>query len=192
MPTPLVIGTDADLTDCAFPEGWATYFVQPGDTLYRIAQSVFRSVGELRDANCLRNVDSIYTGMTLYVPFLPAIVPPAPATAVATPDVALTAQGCTDLRAQITQPEPGSDVPEVFTVSGTALVEDFQYYQIEIRPDDTDLYTFYDQVETAVVGGALAQVNTSYFDHGLHWVRLTVVDNGGNFPETCAIPLIFP
>lgn len=192
LPTPLLLGGEVSLTDCTFPEGWATYFVQEGDTLYRIAQAVFRSVGELRDTNCLRDVDSIYMGMTLHVPFVPAIVPPAPPAETATPEALPPAQGCTDLRAQIALPEAGDQVSEIFTVFGTALVEDFQYYQLEIRPDGSDLYSFYDQVETAVVSGALAQVNTGYFDDGLHWLRLMVVDSAGGAPETCAIPLMFP
>lgn len=180
------------LGECSLPEGWTTYTVQPGDTLFRIAQAINSTVGELRDANCLQNIDNIFAGAELFVPRLPA----RPVQPGATADrsaifPSLVKQGCTFAGAQITVPAPGQVVTGVFTVFGTATVDNFQFYRIEVRPNTTDIYNFYDRIGTPVVNNALAQINSDLFDDGLHWIRLTVVDNTGNFPDPCAIPLIF-
>jgi hypothetical protein len=173
------------------PSGWTTYIVQPGDTLFRIALAVGSTVGELRDANCLKNVDNIYAGSMLFVPRAP-VRPVQPAgTLSRTAVTAATKQGCTFAGAQITVPAPMQVVTGVFTVFGTATVENFDYYRIEVRPNMADIYNFYDRIEMPVTNNALAQINSDLFDDGLHWIRLTVVDNTGNFPDPCAIPVIF-
>jgi hypothetical protein len=178
--------------ECSLPQGWAIYIVQPGDTLFRIALAVNSTVGELRDANCLQNIDNIYAGTELFVPRLPLRpVQPGVTPALSASSSSQLSQGCTFAGAQITAPAPGTVVTGVFTVFGTATVGNFQYYRIEVRPSTTSIFNFYDRVETPVVNNALAQINSDLFDDGLHWVRLTVVDNTGNFPDPCAIPLIF-
>jgi LysM repeat protein len=192
IPTVLVIGTPTVHGECSLPQGWTTYTVQPGDTLFRIALAVHSTVGELRNANCLQNVDNIIAGTNLFVPraLVRPLQPVAPVN-LSTIILVFAPQGCTNAGAQITAPIPGQFVTGVFTVFGTATVENFQYYRIEVRPDTTATYNFYDRIEVPVVNNALAQINSDLFDDGLYWVRLTVVDNTGNFPEPCAIPLIF-
>lgn len=188
----LVIGTPAELVECVLPQGWTTYVVQQGDTLFRIALAVGSTVGDLRDANCLQNIDNIIAGTQLFVPR--ALIRPVQAGASPAPSAvsgSVVQQGCTSPGAQITAPARGQVVTGIFTLFGTATVGNFQYYRIEVRPDYTNIYNFYDRVETPVVNNALAQINSDLFDDGLHWVRLTVVDNTGNFPEPCAIPLLF-
>lgn len=187
----MLMGTPVAPGLCVPPEGWVTYTVQPGDSLYRIAQAVFQSVGDLRDANCLRNVDNVQPGAILFVPFRVALAAPMPTPEATLETDSLTAQGCTNLGSQIRQPAPGHDITGVFTVFGSAVVEDFQYYLIEVRPDASDLYTYYSRGDNAVVNNALAQINSGFFDPGLYWIRLTVVNSTGNFPESCAIPVIF-
>jgi hypothetical protein len=153
-------------------------------------------VGALRDANCLLNVDNIITGDRLYVPRLPdeAVVTGIPGYTPLPPEVVanLTPIGCAASGVRIDAPFAGQSVSEVFTVFGTASLENFGYYKIEVRPAYSDVYNFYATYELPVTNGALAQINTSLFENGLHWIRLTVVDNRGNFPEPCVIPVIFP
>ena len=191
IPTVLVIGTPEERGECTLPPGWTTYVVQRGDTLFRIALAVGSTVGELRDANCLQNVDNIYAETTLFVPRAPTRPVQPAGTVVSTSGAPAVPQGCTYPGAQITAPQHGQVVTGVITLFGTATVPNFQYYRIEVRPDFSNVYNFYDRIETPVENNALAQINTDLFDDGLHWVRLTVVDNTGNFPEPCAIPLIF-
>ncbi len=168
------------------------YVVQPDNTLFSIALAVGSTVGELRDANCLQSVDNIFSGQRLYVPRLPEgpLVTLTPGTdgTQAAPAVSV---GCTDASTLITALQPGATVSGVFTLFGTAALTNFSYYKIEVRPDFASVYNFYDRFEKPVTAGALGQVNTAQFGPGLYWVRLTVVDDTGNFPPPCAIPLRF-
>ena len=59
---------------CGAPSNWVVYTVQPGDTLYSIAQRVNRSVAQLISANCLSS-NKIHTGQKLYVPYYPPQIP---------------------------------------------------------------------------------------------------------------------
>ena len=56
---------------CGAPSNWVFYIVQPGDTLFNIAQRVNSTVSQLKYANCLTS-DYIRSGQKLYVPFQPA------------------------------------------------------------------------------------------------------------------------
>ena len=56
---------------CGAPSYWVIYVVQPGDTLFAIAQRVNSTVYQLKYANCLTS-DYIRSGQRLYVPFQPA------------------------------------------------------------------------------------------------------------------------
>ena len=61
--------------------------MQPGDTLFTIAQQTGSTVAELTLANCLTNPNVVYVGQTLYVPPAPAkpVVPQPPAVSIAEP-----------------------------------------------------------------------------------------------------------
>lgn len=59
---------------CSPPSHWVVYIVQPGDTLFSIAQRVNLSASQLRSANCLTS-DKLHTGQKLYVPYLPPHIP---------------------------------------------------------------------------------------------------------------------
>lgn len=59
---------------CVIRTDWQTYVVQPGDTLFRIANRVGSTVNDLALANCLDNTNAIFAGQQLRVPRLP--VPP--------------------------------------------------------------------------------------------------------------------
>jgi LysM repeat protein len=181
--------------DCTLPDGWTTYRVRSGNTLFAIAQSVGSTIGELRDANCLANIDNIYAGDLLFVPREP-ITPVRtiiPLTPNGTPQVAAPrgAVGCTVPGVRISQPFSGQSLTGMFTVAGTASIDNFQYYRLEVRPDASDVYNFYSRSEAPVTGGVLGEINSDLFENGLHWVRLTVVDNTGNYPQPCAIPVTF-
>lgn len=162
--------------------------MQPGNTLFQIALATGSTVSELRAANCLENVDTITAGDVLLVPRLPE------GGVVGTPilpGAGVGAVGCTVPGVIITSPGTGASLSGVVTVIGTADIPNFDYYKIEVRPDAASVYNFYGSYRTPVVNGALAALNTELFDNGLHWIRLTVVDNTGNFPQPCAIPVIF-
>jgi len=65
---------------CQVRTDWPVYVVQPGNTLWSVAQAVGSTVGSLAQANCLAST-FIYSGQLLRVPRLPA-APTQPATTV--------------------------------------------------------------------------------------------------------------
>lgn len=65
------IQPSATPVSCGAPSNWVIYIVQPGDTLFNIAQRVNSSVSQLKYANCLTS-DNIRSGQKLYVPYQPA------------------------------------------------------------------------------------------------------------------------
>jgi LysM repeat protein len=61
---------------CGPPAGWVkNYFVQPGDTLFRIALSYNITYPQLQRANCMGSSTIIYTGQRLWVPNIPTRTP---------------------------------------------------------------------------------------------------------------------
>ncbi len=79
---------------CGPPSGWVLYPVQPGDTLYHLADIFGVTVRQLQNANCMGNSTWLKVGRWIYVPpWLPhtatptftPITPPATWTVI-TPD----------------------------------------------------------------------------------------------------------
>jgi LysM repeat protein len=62
------------------PEGWGTYVVRNGDTLFSLATTRDTTVAEVKQVNCLVS-DSLEIGRQLYLPPLEAVVPPPAAPA---------------------------------------------------------------------------------------------------------------
>jgi hypothetical protein len=185
-------------SDCPRPEGWGVYVVQRGNTLFSIARAVNSTVAELSVANCLGDPDTIFVGMGLYVPSLPVgpVVTSVPSNIPPGSEPgnqpALAVEGCTHPSTQISSPSIGQTVSGTFTITGTASLDNFWYYRIEVRPNTDAVYRFISRSETQVVNGPLGQIDTSIFGDGLHWIRVTVVDlTGGVNTSPCAIPVIF-
>jgi hypothetical protein len=80
-----------------------------------------------------------------------------------------------------------------FAVYGTATHPDFEKYRLQISgsgTDDTDFATL--QVYTTpVVSGELGTVNSAAFVPGDYWLRLTVIDQTGNYPPQCMVRVRF-
>jgi LysM repeat protein len=171
--------------------------VQRGNTLFSIARAVDSTVRVLQVANCLADPDVIFVGMALFVPTLPTSrvvtsVPRTPSVGEPGNRPAYSVEGCTYRGVQIISPTIGQSVSGAFTVRGTAALDNFWYYRIEVRPHTDQVYRFISRSETQVNNGDLGQIDTSIFGDGLHWIRVTVVDiTGGVNVSPCAIPVIF-
>jgi hypothetical protein len=152
------------------------------------------TVRVLQAANCLADPDIIFVGMALYVPRLPVapVVTSVPSTPQPGNRPAFAVEGCTYPGVQITGPTIGQGVTGTITLTGTAALDNFWYYRIEVRPNTDQVYRFVNRSETPVSNGALGQIDTNVFGDGLHWIRVTVVDlTGGVNVSPCAIPVIF-
>ena len=73
-PTP----RSALIKECARPDGWLAYSVEPGDTLYSLAWRAQTTVHVLRQNNCLGN-DQLVRGEVIYLPPGAVSKPTAPA-----------------------------------------------------------------------------------------------------------------
>jgi hypothetical protein len=60
---------------CGPFQGWITYTIQPGDTLFHIALLYSTTVAQLQRANCLGNSQYIRAGSRLWVPNVATITP---------------------------------------------------------------------------------------------------------------------
>ncbi len=109
---------------CGPPPGWVLYIVRPGDTLSYLSRVLNVSVYQLQRANCLGNSTRIYSGLGLYVPFIPVaptIIPSwtpvpttVPPTATSMPPTATSTQPPATVpppTAVPTQPPPTTAVP---------------------------------------------------------------------------------
>jgi LysM repeat protein len=63
---------------CLVRTDWPIYIVVRGDTLYKIAQRYGTTSGVLASANCLPNINVIYSGQQLRVPPSPVVLTPVP------------------------------------------------------------------------------------------------------------------
>lgn len=65
---------------CGAPNGWISYSVQPGDTLYRLSLIYGTTVARLQSANCMGASTLLHTGQLLFVPpgFSRIVMPTAP------------------------------------------------------------------------------------------------------------------
>jgi uncharacterized lipoprotein YbaY len=68
-------------SNCTPRTDWYAYIVQPGDTLFALAQYSGTTVEELVAGNCITNPNLLVTGQTLYLPSRPVPgTPPGPPT----------------------------------------------------------------------------------------------------------------
>jgi hypothetical protein len=96
---------------------------------------------------------------------------------------------CADLGVRITEPSPGAHLTGIATITGSATVENFDYYKLELRsPGEEWVYLLHST--QAVIEGVLGQWDTVIVGPGEYELRLVVVDVTGNYPEPCAIQLV--
>jgi spore germination protein YaaH len=176
---------------CVVPEDWIVYVIQPGDVMFYLSQRFGLTVNELAGANCIENPDEITAGQILYVPPGSNVAPAPSSTAVNKGDYASV--NCDNPSWTITNPRPGTVLRGTFAVYGTATHPDFEKYRLQISgsgTDDTDFATL--QVYTTpVVSGELGTVNSAAFVPGDYWLRLTVIDQTGNYPPQCMVRVRF-
>lgn len=93
----------------------------------------------------------------------------------------------------LSSPSNGAQLTGVTQVLGTADIEAFWYYKIEIgigqNPSD---WTVIGELHYGPVrDGLLGTVDAGAFPPEEYTLRLVVVNNSGNFPEPCAVRLTF-
>jgi hypothetical protein len=117
-------------------------------------------------------------------PVLPST--PTPPPAVVSPG---QPPACPHLGAMINQPGNGARVSGVIQISGSANIDNFDYYKFEFRVPGGD-WSFIERHDNAVPGGVLGSWNTNTVGPGEYEFRLVVVDTSGNYPEPCTVRLL--
>jgi hypothetical protein len=98
---------------------------------------------------------------------------------------------CTDPRSMIVYPGVNQTISGTVEVLGSAMHESFQYYKLEYalgaNASSAAEYFYLGGGNSPVENGVLATVDTASLANGPYTLRLTVVDNTGNFPAPCAV-----
>ena len=141
--------------------------------------------------NCLPIDQGLNAGESLHVP--PAVMFPVATSLPLVPPAGQTyeVQGCDNINALIDNITPGQPLSGTIDVTGTAALEDFASFRLEVRPLTSDTFDLYTVSTIAINGGVLGQINTADYGFGLHTIRLSVSRRGSITLEFCAIPVIF-
>jgi hypothetical protein len=126
------------------------------------------------------------------------VEPTAVALPTPTPTVALEAVAvaptCQDPRAAITSPGVNQVLSGTVNIIGTASHENFQYYKVEyaegVDVDPNNSFAYLADARVQVVGALLAAFDSTSFINGAYTIKLTVVDNSGNFPPPCTVSVV--
>ena len=108
-----------------------------------------------------------------------------------TPEVRLP--NCPNLNARITSPGINQVVKGDVAIHGTANIDRFQYYKIEVgQGQNPSSWTVVNSLHyTPVVQGQLEIFNSREYDPGIYTLRLVVVDQSGNYPvDPCRVMVI--
>jgi len=112
---------------------------------------------------------------------------PAP-TVTAAPPLSI----CPHPDVQITSPGMDAVLNGPVQILGTANIPNFQYYKVEVGPGEnpTSWSIFSDIHKSRIAGGLLDIWDPSAYPPGVYKLRLTVVDNTGNYPLPCEVRVI--
>ncbi|MFN8482652.1 MAG: LysM peptidoglycan-binding domain-containing protein [Anaerolineae bacterium] len=183
------------------------YIVGDGDTLDGIAARHGADMQRIRWMNNLPN-DAVWVGMSISVPCggppppgpccdKPAPPPPPPpgpccdghpnyvkpqplAPAVCNPSVA------------VTYPRENQTVHGVINIVGTANIENFQFYKLEYGAGDVPFkwVSIGTTHPDPLTGTHLGTWDTSTVPGGQYTLRLTAVNNQGQFPQPCDVNIV--
>lgn len=98
---------------------------------------------------------------------------------------------CADERSVILSPGVNQRVQGQVTISGTVFHDDFWYYKLEFAPgaNASEGFVYFAGAERQITEGELAKLNSAALGNGTYTLKLTVVDNAGNFPPTCQVTI---
>jgi hypothetical protein len=104
---------------------------------------------------------------------------------------AVVAAACPDNRSVISAPGVNETLSGVVEISGTAVHDRFQYYKVEYAAgsDAEPSFAFLAASSVSIQDGLLATFDSADFSNGAYTLKLTVVDNTGNFPPPCTVPV---
>lgn len=173
------------------------YRVKPGDTLSRIAYSSGTTTYALARANNLSYPYTIYAGQSLHIPCDGGTPKPKhqPKRDHKPDD---KHEPKRDQRPNhcapdviIYEPRNGDHLSGTVHIVGTANIKNFQFYKIEYamgrNPEDRMFNSIGDTVDTPVKESTLAVWYVGNMPGGDYTLRLTAVDEAGQYPRPCDV-----
>jgi hypothetical protein len=97
---------------------------------------------------------------------------------------------CPNPQVRLTNPTVNAVLKGPVEVSGSANIDNFDYYKFEFRGQGASEWSFLQSFEESVTDGFLGIWDTSALPAGAYTFRLVVVDKTGNYPEPCEVDVI--
>jgi hypothetical protein len=96
---------------------------------------------------------------------------------------------CPNPQVQINSPAPGTPFTSRYvSISGNANIPNFSYYKFEYSTDpNSSNWNYLLRQDTPIENGQLMELDTTTIPKGPYGLRLTVVDQTGNYPEPCVV-----
>jgi hypothetical protein len=92
---------------------------------------------------------------------------------------------------QIVRPLEGQNVSGAVQIIGSARINDFQFYKVEYAmghsPLDSSFHSINEVHRTAVSDSVLTTWYVGNMPAGAYTLRLTAVDNSGQYPRPCNV-----
>lgn len=104
--------------------------------------------------------------------------------------IVVDTSGCENPDATLTAPRPGDRIGGSFEVMGTANIPNLAFYKFEISGVGTGgEWLSLGVGNGVVVEGLLGRFDATAREPGEYAFRLVVLDNAGNFPPPCVLPI---
>ncbi len=104
--------------------------------------------------------------------------------------IVVDSSGCENPSATLTAPAGGERIAGSYEVRGTANTVNFAFYKFEISGVGTGgEWLSLDVGTDPVIDGFLGSFDSSAREAGEYAFRLVVLDNAGNFPPPCIVPI---
>lgn len=104
-----------------------------------------------------------------------------------TPAVQSGMSGCVPDKIMLTSPDPGEEISDTVTLSGTADIPNFGFYKYEYVPVGTSNWTTIAAGAQPVKDAELGQWDTNALTNGDYFLQLVIIDNVGQTLEPCVI-----
>jgi hypothetical protein len=115
---------------------------------------------------------------------------PTPSPVAASSGIVVDSSGCENPDATLTAPTAGERIAGSFEVLGTANTPNLAFYKFEISGAGTGgEWLSLGVGTTPVVDGTLGRFDAGAREPGEYAFRLVVLDNAGNFPPPCVLPI---
>jgi hypothetical protein len=115
---------------------------------------------------------------------------PTASPVAASANLVVDSSGCDNAQATLSAPKSGERIAGAYEVRGSADIENFAFYKFEISGAGTGGEWLSLGVGTERrVNGVLGRFDSSSREPGEYAFRLVVLDNAGNFPVPCVVPV---